>query len=177
MPHDPQVLFSELWETLSRRVAAGKSTRDEIRFFLTDGRVRRLEIPQMNELTQQQFLALTFDAINNHPVEAILIHHEIWFVDTDVSKEKLKEFIDKNPRPRDHPKKKEGISFYYETADGTITCGTAEITTGKKNKRNLGPIEFSRDTSMETRLSHLFKKARQHASRSDSYIDGILRRN
>jgi hypothetical protein len=178
MSRDPKTLFQEVWERVSRRVNSGKHSKDAIQFFLKDGTDRKFDIPPMrDEAMKADFMKNTLMAINNHPVEAILLNYEMWFVDAPVSRDQLDEFLQNNPRPRNHPRRREGVTFYYETSDGTTLVSVAEIVTGKKGKRTLSPLQELTPVEVETEMSHFFKKAREYAPQHRSIIDEIINPN
>lgn len=180
MDRDPHVLFQEAWELAARRVSAGKHSKDRIRFFLTDGTTRTFDIPPMrNDSMKDEFLEITLGAINNHPVEALLLTYEAWFVDAEENdtEANIDAYLRNNPLPRHHPKRREGVSFYYETADGVMLTSLAEIVTTKRNKRELAKIPAITEGKGIGRMSHFFKKAREQSKTYKNFIDDIIRRN
>ena len=174
---DERAFFQEAWDAAAKRVANGKHSKDSIRFFLEDGSTKRFDVPPMrDDAMKDEFVRLTVQAIHNYPVQAILLNYEAWFVDAPptVKAEDLNDYLDKNPRPQNHPQRREGVSFYYEKADGTIVTALAEIQTVKKGKRVLEPIrDVSHESKVETRMSHFFQKAGRTPRRD--ILDEILK--
>lgn len=180
MGRDPEVLFREAWELAARRISAGKRSKDRIRFFLTDGTTKTFDIPPMkDESMKDVFLEITLKAILNYPVEAILLNYEAWFVDLDkgVTEDNIDAYFLSNPLPHNHPQRKEGVNFYYETADGTILTSLAKIRTVKKNKRELAKFDSLVAVKTEGRMSHFFKKSREYSKMRRNIIDDFVRRN
>jgi hypothetical protein len=166
MSRDPHTLFREAWELVAKRVNAGKRSKDRIRFFLTDGTTKTFDIPPMrDDQMKEDFLLITFKAINNHPVEALLLSYEAWFVEEDekVVGVDLDAYLRNTPRPRNHPKRREGVNFYYESADGIMLTALAEIITIKKKKRELARFSQIVPIKARNRMSHFFEKAREYS--------------
>jgi hypothetical protein len=179
MNRDLQALFQEIWDSVARRINAGKRSKDKIRFFLTDGTTKTFDIPQMqDDSVKDTFLGITLQAINNYSVEALMLNHEIWFLqDIKPSDFNLDKYVTEGTRPRDHPQRREGVSFYYEKADGTIFTAISEIVTNKKNKRELTKLSELKPVKTIGYLTHFFQKARELSEMNRSMIDAIIRRN
>lgn len=178
MDRDPQVLFQEAWELAARRVNAGKHSKDRIRFFLTDGTTKTFDIPPMrNDSMLDQFVETTLKALLNHPVEALLLTYEAWFVRPGKKGDKIDvdTYLDKNPRPRNDSRRREGVNFYYEALDGTMFGALAEIVTIKKNKRELAKFIGIAPVQAKTRMSHFFEKAQDY--KKYSYKDSSFSEN
>ena len=176
MDWDPEVLFKEAWENAARRVNVGKHSKDFIRFFMADGTTKTFDIPPMrDDRMKDEFLEITLKAINNHPVEAVLLTYEAWFVrDDKATKDNINEYLKNNPLPRKNPNRREGVNFYYEAADGTMLTALAEIVTIKKKKRELTKSFPITAVEAETRMSHFFKKARESSHTYKSLLDKII---
>jgi hypothetical protein len=179
MDRDPKALFQEAWDAAARRINAGKRSKDKIRFFLTDGTVKTFDIPSVqDDGTKDTFFGITLQAINRHPVEALMLNHEVWFLEDDkITELNVDEYLKNNPRPTNHPKRKEGVSFYYEAADGTIFTAISEIVINKKNKRELAELSELKLVKSIGRMTHFFQKARDYSEMNRSMIDDIIRRN
>src|SRR6516165_6236647 len=104
MNRDPQLLFQEAWELAARRVNAGKHSKDRIRFFLTDGTIKMFDIPPMrDDDMKDEFMEITLGALNHHPVEAIMLNYEAWFVEEErTANFDIDKYLKTNPRPTDH---------------------------------------------------------------------------
>jgi hypothetical protein len=178
MARDSQALFQEEWEYAAKRVDTGKHSKDRIRFFLTDGTTKTFDIPPMrDDQMKEDFLTTTIKAINNHHVEAILLTYEAWFLDEGkkVTEAELDAYLKNTLRPQDNPRRREGVNFYYESNDGTMVTALAEIITIKKNKRKLAKLfPITVVNSVETRMSHFFKKAKEYSRTHLNITDEII---
>jgi hypothetical protein len=180
MDRDPQVLFWEAWEFAAKRITSGKRSKDRVRFFLVDGTTKTFDIPPMrDDQMKDAFLEMTLKALVNHPVEALLLSYEAWFVDTEekIAEVGIDAYLRTHPRPQNHPHRREGVNFYYETADGTMLTALAEIVTVKKNKRELAKLSPMTVATVEGRMSHFFQKARDYEKTHRRIIDEIISRN
>ena len=181
MDRDPEVLFQEAWERVARRVNVCKHSKDRIRFFLTDGTTKTFDIlPMQSDSMKDEFLEITLNALNNHSVEALLLNYEAWFTEAEenVPESVIDAYLRREPRfIGRYSKRKEGVNFYYETADGTILTTLAEIVTIEGNKRELAKISKIMETKTIGRMSHFFQKAREHLKRRKDSIDDIIQRN
>ena len=183
MDRDPQVMFQEAWELAARRVNAGKHSKDRIKFFLKDGTTKTFDIPPMrDDSMKDDFLKTTLKAILNHPVEALMLSYEAWFLideeATDTTDFDLEEYVNKHILPRNHPKWREGVNFYYETVDGIILTSIAEILTINKKKRELAELsKIEAATKSVGRMNHFFQKAREYSMEYRHSVDDIIERN
>ncbi len=175
---EPKELFQQAWEQAARRVNAGRHSRDSVQFFLTDGTTKEFVVaPMRDDAMQEEFLRVTLQATNNHPVEAIMLNFEVWFEEPQNELDQLDDSLAKNSRPSKHHRRREGVNFYLEKADGTIVSAMAEIRTVKRRKRVLDPIKEHYSNTAESRLSHFFKKAREGSIHHKNIIDEILGSN
>jgi hypothetical protein len=108
-----------------------------------------------NDNMKDEFLETTLKALNNHPIEALLLTYEAWFLVPDTGD--VDAYLRNNPRPQNNPKRREGVNFYYEAADGVMLTSLAEIITVKKNKRELARFSTITPVKAQSRMSHFFK--------------------
>ena len=182
MGRDPEQLFQEEWELSARRINSGKYNKDRIRFYLTDGTTKTFEIPLMqSEQMKDEFLEITLKALNSYPIEALLLTYEAWFVDDEMSiEDNVDDYLKAHHRPIDHPQRREGVNFYYETISGVMLTALAEIVTNDKKKRGLAKLPAITKTAAVGRMSHFFRMAREYAVKPmmlKNIIDGIIQEN
>jgi len=178
MGRNSKAVFQEAWEFSAKRVNAGKPNKDRIRFFLTDGTTKTFDIaPMRDDHMKDVFLEITLNAILNHPVEALLLTYEAWFVEdetlTDLDVDKYLK-----TRPAHHPQRREGVNFYYETADGIMLTALAEIVTSKKGRELVKFPKIIEVKEGAGRMSHFFPKAREYSRKMNrNPVDEITQKN